>query len=196
MTYHYTYKIIQPSTGFYYIGVRSCKCNPVLDPYKGSMKSWKLTKEEKALCIKEIIAQYNTREEANEDEHYMITQVKLDWKDPNCMNKHTGKTFCTLGSEHSKGENNGMYGKKHSEEAIAKMRIPKSEEHKAKISAARKGQKRGSLSEETKAKISAVHKGKTFSDETRAKISAANKGRIFSEEHKAKLSAAKKNRYI
>lgn len=94
---HYTYKITQPSTKFYYIGVRSCKVDPLKDPYMGSMKSWKLTKEEKALCTKEIIAQYDTREEANEDEHFIIKSIKRDWKDVNCKNGHDGKSFCSLG---------------------------------------------------------------------------------------------------
>ena len=55
-------------------------------------------------------------------------------------------------------------------------------------------------SEETKAKMSAAHKGKKFSDEHKAKIGAASKGRKTmlgkkrSEETKAKISAAHKGR--
>lgn len=68
------------------------------------------------------------------------------------------------------GEKNPMYGKTgsttwagrtHTEESKAKMRgnrPPLTEEHKAKISAARKGQK---FSEETKAKMSASHKARS-----------------------------------
>ncbi len=179
MKYHYTYKITQPSTRFYYIGVRSCTCNPINDPYMGSMHSWKLTKDEKALCIKEIIAQYDTREEANDDERFMISQIKLDWKDTNCMNKHIpGKGYCVLGIK----------------------RGPMPEEHRAKISATCKGKPK---SEETRAKMSTSKKGeknkmygKPKSEETRAKMSAAGKGKIFSDEHKANLSAARKRRYI
>jgi hypothetical protein len=48
--------------------------------------------------------------------------------------------------------------------------IPKSEEHRAKMSAALKGR---TLSEETKAKMSEARKGSTRSDETKAKMSAA-----------------------
>lgn len=54
-----------------------------------------------------------------------------------------------------------MLGKKHSEEA------------KAKMSAIKKGQ---THSEETKAKISAGNKGKTYSNETIYKISVSKKG--------------------
>lgn len=60
-----------------------------------------------------------------------------------------------------KGENNGMYGKKHSEEAKKKMR----ECHKGK-----------KLSEEHKKKIGAALKGQPKSAETRRKIAEAAKG--------------------
>jgi len=46
-------------------------------------------------------------------------------------------------------------------------------------------------SEETKAKVSAARKGREHSEETKDKISAALKGREFSEEHIAKMSARK-----
>lgn len=71
-----------------------------------------------------------------------------------------------------------------------------SEETKAKISAANKGNispnKGKSLSEEHKKKISETMKGKEHSEKHKQKISEANKGRAFSEEHKLKLSEAKK----
>jgi len=71
----------------------------------------------------------------------------------------------------------------------------KSEEHKAKISAAMKGRP-GTMtgkhhSEETKAKISAIRTGKHRSEETKAKVSAARIGKCLSEEIKAKMSASK-----
>ena len=79
-------------------------------------------------------------------------------------------------------------------------------EHRAKISAARKGKtlspetkekmsaaKKGiPRSPETKEKMSAANKGKTLSPETRAKLSAANKGKTLSLETKEKMSAANK----
>jgi hypothetical protein len=145
---HYTYKITQPLTGFYYIGVRSCEGEPINDNYKGSMISWKLTKEEKSLCIKEIIAQYDTREEANEDEEFMINQIKKDWKDSNCKNGNSGKgKFCTLGLSHT-------------EETKQKMSISQ----KGKPSP-HKGKKRKPLSEEHKAKLSAMFKGRAQTKE-------------------------------
>ena len=97
-------------------------------------------------------------------------------------------------------------------------RRPLTEEHKAKISAAKSGENHPFFgkthTEESRAKISAAHTGKTLSDEHKAKISAAltgkdnpnfgktrseatrtkqsksMTGRVFSEEHRAKMSVA------
>ena len=66
-------------------------------------------------------------------------------------------------------------GRKHSEQSKERMRKPKSEEHKARISAVQLGQKRKPLTEEHKAKVSASKKGKSKSEETKARMSAAQK---------------------
>lgn len=76
-------------------------------------------------------------------------------------------------------------------------RGPLSEEHRAKLSAARKGKKLGPKSEEHKAKLSAANKGKKrgpLSEKQKAALRKANIGRKrpCSEETKAKISAAKK----
>ena len=68
----------------------------------------------------------------------------------------------------------------HTPEALSKISssrsgIPVSPEHRAKISAAHTGKKRGPYSPEHRAKISAAHVGKTISPEHRAKISASVK---------------------
>jgi hypothetical protein len=73
-----------------------------------------------------------------------------------------------------KGENNPFFGKHHSEETKEKLRKPKTEEHKRKLSIA--------------------EKGKIISDESRRKMSASGKGRQFTEEHKKKISLANKGR--
>jgi hypothetical protein len=139
---HYIYKLIQEETGFYYIGVRSCKCEILDDTYKGSMYSWKLTKEEKDLLKKEIINEYSTRDEANKDEEFIINQIKNNLKDPNCMNKHTGKIYCMLGtimSEETKQKiSKSKTGKKTSDETKLKQSLAKkgrklSEEHKSNL---------------------------------------------------------------
>ena len=74
--------------------------------------------------------------------------------------------------------------------------VPKSEEHRRKISEANKGNK---LSEETRRKMSVIRKGKKFSEEHRRKISEAQKGdknhlygKHHTEEAKKKISEALK----
>lgn len=97
-------------------------------------------------------------------------------------------------------------GTSHTETARAKMSAshkgrPLSDETKAKMSTARKGQGTGRRhSEETRAKMSAAKKGRQgrpLSDETKAKISAARKNRRsmpHSEETRAMMSLAQQNR--
>lgn len=99
----------------------------------------------------------------------------------------------------------GVEGQVHNEEIRAKISaalkgknkgIPKSPEHRAKLSVISKGKKR---SPETRAKLSDANKGennpnygKKRSPETRAKQSASMKGKKFTSEHRAKLSEARK----
>lgn len=101
-----------------------------------------------------------------------------------------------------------MYGKRHSEEALAKMRgprgkfsaesrarmsaahigLPVSASHRAALSAALRGRK---FSEEWRARISDGLRGRPLSAETRAKIGAIHRGRTLgprSPEHTAKLA--------
>ena len=73
--------------------------------------------------------------------------------------------------------------------AGSNLGVIRSDETKAKMSAAQKGRV---ASDETKAKQSAAHKGIPLSDETKAKMSAAHKGKIRSAEHCLNLSAALK----
>ena len=70
----------------------------------------------------------------------------------------------------------------------------KSEEHKRKLSEARKGQKTGPRSEETKNKISEALKGRSLSEEHKNKLSESIKGKKMSEEAKKKMAEAKKGR--
>jgi len=62
--YHYTYVLWDETTGEYYIGVRSCFCDPKEDDYQGSMVAWKLSEERKAKLKKRVVEVYPTREEA------------------------------------------------------------------------------------------------------------------------------------
>lgn len=74
---------------------------------------------------------------------------------------------------------------------LHKKRRPATDETKAKISAAKRGIK---LTAEHRAKLSAVRKGKqigrVFSDAAREKMSKSHKGKPLSEAHRAALAAA------
>ena len=101
----------------------------------------------------------------------------------------------------------GCEGHIHSEETKARISdqvrektkgIPKSSEHRTKLSDALKGKAKSS---EHRAKLSAINKGennpnygKKRSLETRAKQSSAMKGRKLTSEHRAKLSTARKGK--
>ena len=75
------------------------------------------------------------------------------------------------------GENNPMYGKKHSEETKKKM----SETHKGK-----------KLSEETKERISESHKGKKHTEESKKRMGEAKKGHNVSKDTRERISEAQK----
>ena len=65
--YHYTYLIIDPITGQFYIGSRTCKgVTPQEDKYMGSMCRW--TPEDKSRLKKTILSEFESREEANRNE--------------------------------------------------------------------------------------------------------------------------------
>ena len=93
-------------------------------------------------------------------------------------------------------------GFKHSPETIAKLTGKKhSEESKRKMSESKKGKKRAPFTEEHKARISAARKGQPsnrtgipHTAETKAKMSASAKGRKRTPETCAKLSEIARNR--
>lgn len=98
--------------------------------------------------------------------------------------------------------NTHMLGKTPSIETRAKMSAAHkgrvfTAEHREKIGAAQRGQKRGPISQERREKISNGLKGRICSSETRAKLSAANLGKNswlgkrHSHETIAKMSAAR-----
>ena len=176
---HYVYKITCLETGEYYYGKRSCNGSWKDDPYMGSgqILKRKIKAHPEYTWTKEVLLLLDSSEEALEYEAVVIGNKFKggeDW-DGLCLN-------LTAGGLGSRG-------------------CSRSEEHRAKISEAAKGNQRALgvvRSEETKAKISKALKGhqnwlgKTHSEETKAKIGAGNKGKIVSEEAKAKMSAARK----
>ena len=164
--YNYTYKITNIETHEFYIGVRSCDCEIAEDKYMGSSSVWtKLyIKENKKVLLKEIIATFSTRKEANAKE---VELLKFYENDSLCINKYFDYTPDMTGSKQTPewiekrkmfGERNGMYGKHHTEET------------KKRISNTLKGRE---VSKETREKIGNFHRGKKYGEETRNKISKA-----------------------
>lgn len=165
MKVHYIYRIFNSETKQFYIGLRTSKCEALLDTkYMGSSSVWNRTyiKENKHLLTKEILCIVETRKLLKLKE---IEIMKPFENDPLCINKlfkvipyHLGVKQSPEHIEKRKmfGEANGMYGKHHSDET------------KAKIALAQKGKK---LSEERKLQISRVHKGKIVKQNTKDKLS-------------------------
>lgn len=165
--YNYNYKITNIETHEFYVGVRSCDCEIEEDKYMGSSSIWtKLyIKEHKKVLVKEILAIFSTRKEANDNEVILLKQYE---NDPLCINQYFNYTPDVTGTKQTPewiekrklfGERNGMFGKHHSEET------------KKKISEKLKGRE---LSEETKKKIGDFHRGKIVSQETRDLLSKIN----------------------
>jgi hypothetical protein len=174
---HYLYKITNTITNEYYVGVRSHK-EPVIDRYMGSSSIWTKNwiKNNRDILIKEIIDDsFHTRKDANIGEVDLLQKCELDTLCINCLFKIIPSHLGVKQSEewikkriHS-GEENGMYGKHHSEET--KQRI--SEKLKGRI-----------VSEEAKEKIGNFNRGKIVSEETRKKQSETKKRMIASGEIK------------
>lgn len=68
--HHYVYKITEPRTGQFYIGVRSCDCLPAQDRYMGS-GGW-IAMIDKRTAHKEILEVFGSREEAEVAEIFHI----------------------------------------------------------------------------------------------------------------------------
>lgn len=142
------------------------------------------------------------------EEHYLAHQllVKL-----NPAHAGLATAAMLMASKNTSGRpGNKLYGWLKKACSSAKKGMSFSDEHRASLSAAKKGKpahnKGTQCTEETKRKISEAKKGKVghrTSEETKLKISAANKGKIsnnkgkkFSEETKRKMSEAAKLREI
>jgi len=70
--YHYVYRIEHVETGQFYIGSRTSKVHPTLDPYLGSMSVWKPDRSK----LKKIIVKddFTSRDEANIYESSLIKE--------------------------------------------------------------------------------------------------------------------------
>ena len=87
--YHYTYVIFNEVTDQYYIGVRSSKVDPHIDPYMGSITDPEL---HAAMWTggdwaKYIVETFTSREDADRAEHVLI---KDHFQNGNCVNSRNG----------------------------------------------------------------------------------------------------------
>ena len=166
--YHYVYYSYE-EYGRGYIGSRTCKCLPEEDiKYFGSYTDNTFKPTQKII----LKSDYTTREEAYADEIILQKYYKV------VENSHFANRSYQTSTSFS------LYG------------LPHSEEHKRKISRARK-----SYCEETKRKLSEAFKGKncywygkSHSEETKKKISKVIKGRKLTIDHKKKISESTKGK--
>jgi hypothetical protein len=91
--YHYVYKLECQKTGDYYFGSRTSKVHPSIDPYLGSMLSWKPNKFD---LVKTILqSDFQSRTEATQSEALLI---ETHIEDSRCKNAHIpNKSFHTTG---------------------------------------------------------------------------------------------------
>lgn len=88
--HHYVYRITNPTSSDFYIGVRSCDCLPTQDRYIGS-GNWIATQDKRVL-VKEVLAEFETREDAEASEILHIRSAGAG-----CQN---GRLYAGTGSVH------------------------------------------------------------------------------------------------
>lgn len=179
--YHYVYKIEHKISKKKYIGARSCNKEPILDllKYQSSSSDKEFKNELKTnpnMFDFEVLDIFNNRDDAVRLEILLhnVFDVVINKRFYNKA-KQTSTGFSTLGVTWSAGEKNGMFGvrrfgednpmfgKRGEKNPI--FGIPKSDEHRKKLSESSK------RDDEYKDKMSDVKKN--ISEETRLKMSDA-----------------------
>jgi hypothetical protein len=85
---HYVYRLVEPDSGHFYIGVRSC-CNSDRDKtYLGSGTWPKQMAKKRVKLHKDIVAIFGTRNEAEDFEYGLISS---SISNPLCKNLHNAK---------------------------------------------------------------------------------------------------------
>jgi hypothetical protein len=128
---HYLYKIINRENGKFYIGVHSCKGDYYDSRYWGSGCFSKDAKKNPDKYLRVLICQAESRKEVLELEALFVTQELVD--DPMCYNLKTGG----IGGSHA--NRSAKETQKSENRSTAQKGKTLSEETKAKISAAKKG---------------------------------------------------------
>jgi len=164
--HHYTYWLTCQDTNEHYIGVRSSKVLPELDHYWSSSKVVKAMMRDGKKFTKQVLAEWDTREEALSHEillHDIFDVVRNDSFLNRSKQKSTG--FCTFGFMHTEewksrksegmkgkysGAGNPMYGKEmpvSARQKIAEYRSGKkfTEESRRRLSKSKTGMKRNTV---------------------------------------------------
>ena len=163
MRHHYVYYSYE-EYGRGYIGSRSCKSSPDKDTnYYGSFTDSTFNPTQKI-----ILSVFDTAEESLEAEHILMEFYDVS-HNPHFVNRQISPHRYGV----CKGQRNGMYGRKHTEES------------KKIMSEKRRDRK---ISDETRRRMSESQKGKKRN--SGESISRALKGRVFTPEWKSKLSVA------
>jgi hypothetical protein len=86
---HYVYRLDEPNTGEFYIGLRSCLGDPRDDDYMGSGK-WPFLMQKAGISLtKTIIREFPSREEAAAEEVRLIQEKSKDSRLRNCLRKES-----------------------------------------------------------------------------------------------------------
>jgi phage replication O-like protein O len=86
---HYVYRVTHAVTGEFVIGTRTCKCHPNQDRFIGS-GDW-VAAANKALLNKEVLAVFESREAAEQEEHKVIQETSINPLQRNAA-RFTGST--------------------------------------------------------------------------------------------------------
>jgi hypothetical protein len=207
---HYVYKITDIKTNEFYIGSRSCSCNPKNDSYMGSMKQWKPNDADN--LIKEIIkSDFTNREDAIQYESNLISQFINDKLNRNyhipTKGFHVAGLVKTeeqrkniskirIDKELAKGKNNPMYSKKHSPSSLNKMKEKAKDRYTLKWYMDKYGEE-GIYLYETKNKIHSNRmSGSAHPRYGKYGIDNPMYGRIVSDDTKSKISKTKSKKIL
>lgn len=196
--YGFIYITTNLVNGKQYIGQHKILNNSKDDSYLGSGKLLKMaiTNYGKENFQREILEYAVNQDELNELEMYYIWLANAT-QDENFYNIHIGgaagdtmsgwdddrrKQFSDTMSKATKGEANGMYGKKHSEESCRKMSETRKRNYSDPSHYLHSEEFRAKMSEVTKGESNGMH-GRKHSDESKRKMSESQKGKTAGEKN-------------
>jgi group I intron endonuclease len=102
--------------------------------------------------------------------------ISFGGNSPMLGRNHSAKTKNNMSMGHI-GEKNSFFGKHHSEESLIKMRVPKTDETKNKISIANTGRKKTEDEKKRRSGANHVNFGKHLPEQTKKNISDGNLGK-------------------